>query len=523
MPLTSIFSTAPSDYGRDLSLKELIQAEKASRSLYEFSKQAWPVLEPATPYKDGWHLQAIAEHLEACIDGRIRNLVINVPPRHSKSLTTAVFWTAWAWTRYPHIKWLFSSYALSLSMRDNRRCRQLIMSDWYQKRWGHIVSFSKNQNSMGRFENTASGYRLAVSVESSATGHGGDIICADDAISARDSYSANARNSANLWWDTTMSTRINSPATGVKVIIMQRLNEDDLTGHVLEQGGYTHLMLPSEFEPERKCFTSIGFEDPRTEPGELLWPQQMPQFELDKLKKVLGPIGFASQFQQNPVPGGGAIFKSEWFQYFSQDAQFYILHGQYGERRVVKSECWKFATVDLAASKSSTADYTVIMTWAVTPKNDLLLLEVIRDRYDGGQIEQALQSCYYRHFHTFLVIEKVGMQLLLVQKAIQMGLPVQGYQPMKDKVSRAISASTFYANGKVFHEQFAPYLTELEKEMLTFPMGAHDDQVDTVSMGVEKCFDPAQPNIRNLDDEEIEERVLVKTMERGRDYDWGDF
>lgn len=506
-----------------LNLREQVQAEKARRSLYEFSKQAWHVLEPSTPYSAGWHLEAISEHLEACSRGQIRNLIINIPPRHSKSLLTAVFWNAWAWIHHPESRWLCSSYALSLSIRDSRKCKIVVESDWYQRRWGNIVSLSKDQKGRGRFENTAQGYRLAVSTESSATGEGGDVILVDDAISARDGNSQNRREDTILWWDTTMATRLNDPKTGIKVIVMQRLHQEDLTGHALEIGGYTCLMLPAEYEPQRKCFTDIGWQDPRTVEGELLWPAQMPQRELDKMKRAMGPTAYAAQYQQSPVPGGGAIFKQEWFSYFSQEEKFYALHGRHGDKRVLKSECWKMATVDLAVSKTTTADYTVIATWAVTPDNDLLLLELIRERFDGPEIESAIKNSYYRHWHTFIVIETTAFQIVMLQGLVQQGVPCQGFSPHKDKVSRAISASTFYANGKVYHERFAEYLTDLEKEMLMFPKGAHDDCVDAISMASEACFNPMQANIRDLDDDYTPEENLLKTMEKRREDDWGDF
>lgn len=159
-----------------LSLKERIKAEKAKRSLYEFAQQAWHIIEPSTPFVGGWHLEAIAAHLEACSKGQIRALCINVPPRHSKSLFTSVFWNAWAWASDPSIRWLCSSYALSLAVRDNRKCKILVESDWYKARWGDVVKISRDQSGKQRFENTARGYRLAVSTESAATGEGGTVV-----------------------------------------------------------------------------------------------------------------------------------------------------------------------------------------------------------------------------------------------------------------------------------------------------------------------------------------------------------
>lgn len=637
-----------------LTLFERIQTEKARRSLYEFCKQCWPILEPTVPFTPGWHLEAICEHLEAVTNGQIQNLLINVPPRHSKSLLTSVMWPVWEWITSPDKRFLCSSYALSLSVRDSRKSKLLIESDWYQRRWGHVYHLMRDQSAKMRYENNWRGYRLSVSTESAATGEGGDrVVCidyktlittnsgnipigdiveqrlnvqslsfnqrkkiveykpivsymkhynskvcirvtlqnevfvectdnhqwhvenkgyvptkelqegdivlyknsfalekiairainpierietvynievednhnyfangillknCDDPHNVRDSYSQVKREGTLLWWDTTMSTRLNNQKTGAKVIIMQRVAEGDLSGHVLSQGGYVQLMLPAEYEPARKCFTSIGWTDPRQKEGELLWPAQIGPEEIQKIKRSLGPFGYASQYQQSPVPVGGAIFKREYLRYFYQQAQFYVLEdGQGQQKRVLKNACWLFATVDLAASEKTTADYTVICTWAVTPDNELLLLEMVRDRLSGPKIEEAIAHCYHRFHHSFFSIESVAFQLTMTQKALHSGIPTKPYKPLKDKVSRAISASTFYANGQVYHLKHADYLLEFEPELLNFPKAQHDDTVDCVSAATEICFNPNQPNIRTFDDEPSEQ-LEVAAMERG--------
>lgn len=642
----------------ELSLKERIQAEKARRSLYEFVKQGWHVIEPATPFCEGWHLEAICHHLESVTRGDIRRLLINIPPRHAKSLICSVFWPMWVWIEQPHFRWMGASYALSLASRDNRKCKMLIESDWYQARWGDVVQLSTDQRGKTRFETTARGYRLSVSVESSATGEGGDgIIClapatpittdrgvfpiaeivdkripakalsynhhrnrrewkeievyekssgrrsvrvsfsdgrfveathdhpfsvigkgyvqaealqpddavveesyvslsvasvepiatpeyvynlriadnhnyfacgvlthnCDDPHSVRDASSDVKREDALYWFDTTLSTRLNDPKKGVMVIVMQRLHERDVSGHVLAKGGYEHLCLPAEFRADRRCTTSIGWSDPRTVEGELLWPAQVPQKELDALKKSLGPQAYSAQFQQDPVTAGGNVFKAEWFRYFSVSDQFYVLHRPDGEKKVLRQQCWLFATVDLAISKSNSADYTVIATWAVTPDNDLLLVELLRERLDGPEAEATIKQCYARHRQTYIVVEATAYQLTMTQQLARGGVPVKPYKPHRDKVSRAISASTFYAAGQVYHQQFAAYLTDLETELVNFPVGAHDDTVDAVSCATSVAFDPAVPNIRSFDDEADILAPVVAVMERGRHDDWGDF
>src|ERR1700682_1533436 len=253
------------------NLLDEINRELATRRLREFVVQAWPVLEPTTHFVPGWHLDAICEHLEAITLGQIRNLLITVPPRHMKSLAVSVFWPCWEWLRWPERRWLYASYAETLSIRDSLQCRRLIQSPWYRRGWADRFVLTGDQNEKRRFENNRSGYRIASSVGGSNTGEGGDRVIVDDPHNVNDAESDPVRQTALTWCDTVMSTRLNAPKTGAKVIIMQRVHEQDLGGHVLEQGGYEHLCLPAEYEGSRRK-TVIGWSDPREQIGELLWP-----------------------------------------------------------------------------------------------------------------------------------------------------------------------------------------------------------------------------------------------------------
>jgi len=267
----------------------------AERHLQDFIRQSWHVVEPKTPFVSGWHMDAICEHLEAVVRGDITRLLINIPPRHMKSLAVAVFGPAWAWVEQPHLRWLFASYAESLSKRDSLKTRRLIQSPWYQARWADRYQLTSDQNEKLRFENSESGYRLATSVGGLGTGEGGDIIAVDDPHNTLGAESQAKREGALTWWDETMSTRLNDPKTGRIIIVMQRLHERDLAGHVLAQGGYEHLCLPARFESKHptKSQTSLGFVDPRTEAGHPLWAEKYGESELADLEKRLGPYGVA--------------------------------------------------------------------------------------------------------------------------------------------------------------------------------------------------------------------------------------
>ena len=289
-----------------------IEAEQFSRSLSAYQRAAWHVVEPQTQYVHNWHIDAITEHLEAVTRGEIRNLLINIPPRHMKSLNVSVFWPTWVWATHPHVQWLYTSYVQSLSTRDSVKCRRLIQSQWYQERWGHVFQMTGDQNVKTRFENDKTGYRIATSVDG-GTGEGGTVVITDDPHNIKEGESDTKREGVLVWWDEVMSTRLNDPQTGAKVIMMQRVHERDLSGHVLEQGGYEHLMIRSEYVPTTHVSVT-GFKDPRTKPDELLWPKRFTREVIDKLKIQLGEYAYSGQHQQEPTARKGGLFERGWFE-----------------------------------------------------------------------------------------------------------------------------------------------------------------------------------------------------------------
>ena len=492
----------------------LVGAEKLRRSLEEFVRQAWHVVEPGTSLAWNWHIKAICLHLEAVTAGRIRRLIINVPPGHMKSLIVSVFWPAWEWTHRPQIRSLFSSYALELATRDSVRCRDLLASDWYRETFRPSWRFKSDQNIKSSFENDATGFRIALSVGSKATGFRGDKVVVDDPLNAKDQYSDLVREECLRWWDGVMSSRLNDPRTGARVIIMQRLHEHDLSGHMLARGGYEHLCLPSEYEPERAAVTSIGWSDPRLEPGQLLFPELFPAAVLAEAKKDLGSSGYAGQHQQRPSPADGGIFKQRWFRYWSseQDGEHYRLHAD-TPRLVRASDCRRFGVMDLAFSTRSTSDYTVIQAWAVTPERDLVLLDCFRERIEGPKLLPALERMVNRHDLAFVGIEDVQGQSLLIQAARRAGLVVKSLRPDRDKVTRAIPAAIRMEAEQVFFLRHAPWLIDLEHELLTFPNSAHDDLVDCLAYATGEVVKHGGSGVESDEARRIRERVERESVD----------
>jgi len=319
---------------------------------YEFFRAGWRYFDPS-PFAHGMALEAVAYHLEAVIHGDIKRLIINIPPRMSKSSLTSVSLPAWVWARRwesstsgPGVQFLHASYSQSLSLRDSVKCRRLIESPWYQKYWGDRFRLTSDQNTKTRFDNDRAGSRLCTSVGSTLTGEGGNIIIVDDPNAAQEAFSEATIHTTIEWWDTALSTRLNNARDGAFIIIQQRLAEDDLTGHILSKdvGNWTHLMLPMRYEMERHTHTVIGWHDPRGvneagEPmvtilpdglrvpsspeaaialrkreGQLLWPERFGEDEVAELESTLGPFASAGQLQQRPEVKGGGIIKRDWWQ-----------------------------------------------------------------------------------------------------------------------------------------------------------------------------------------------------------------
>jgi len=278
-----------------------VEAERCRRSLRTYIERAWHLVEPKRPFVPGWHIDAIAEHLEAVTRGLIEALIINIPPRHMKSLSVGVLWPTWVWTFDPAVRWIYGSYKEQLATRDCLKARRVIQDPWYQQRFGDRVQLTSDQNEKKRYDNSETGFRLAMGV-GSGTGEGADIGVADDPHSIDEAESETERENVITWWSEVMSTRL-----ARKVVVMQRLHERDLTGFLLAEGGYEHLCLPAEWEG-KTCVTVLGRQDPRTTEGELLWPARFDRKWIDSKKRSLGPYGTAGQFQQRPTARGGGQF-----------------------------------------------------------------------------------------------------------------------------------------------------------------------------------------------------------------------
>jgi predicted phage terminase large subunit-like protein len=481
---------------------DLIAKEKARRaasaSLYEFVQQSWHVVEPGVPFIGSWHIEAICEHLEAISSGDIRRLLINIPPRHSKSTIVSVMWPMWEWLTEPQHKFLCASYSGTLSIRDNLKARRLIQSPWYQERWGHMFALAGDQNAKQRFENNKTGYRLATSVGGTATGEGGSRLVLDDPHGAQDAQSDALRASALEWFDVVWSTRLNNPKTDAMVTVMQRLHEKDVSGHILEDiGGWEHICIPAEWDGTKRR-TVLGPYDPRQNKGELICPDRFGQKELDTLKQLLGSYGSSGQLQQDPVPAEGGILQTKYFKLWPKDEPMPQLE-------------FVLQSYDCAFTEKSSGDPTACTVWGVfTHKGDrnVILLDswdehlsypklrtkVIADwpsEYGGTSKPQPGMPTKPKRPDRILVEAKASGQSL-IQDLRLANIPVIGYNPGNaDKISRAHQAAPVLESGFIWvlessknPGQPVSWAGAFMKQVAKFPVAEHDDYVDTFSQAM---------------------------------------
>ncbi len=272
----SVAASSPARDNKSIAdlLLRTVEAEEMRRDLKKFVIGAWKYVDPA-PFVDGWCLDAICEHLMALSKGYFRFLLINIPPRHSKSTICSVLWPVWGWLQKPDERFLCASYSLDLSTRDNLKKRNLIDSQWFQDRYGQDFklatdtqalaftresdfSLSKEQNAKRFFMNNKLGTQMATSVAASATGHGGSVLIIDDCHAADEAHSDAEREAANTWFRETWSNRLNDANRDKMLVIGQRIHEEDVSGIILkERPDWVHLNLPAEYESERHCRTYI--------------------------------------------------------------------------------------------------------------------------------------------------------------------------------------------------------------------------------------------------------------------------
>jgi len=442
----------------------------------------------------------MCEHLQAITEGKLANLVINIPPRFGKSITVSIAWPAWEWIRDPKHRYLCLSYNESLAIEHSLKCRNLILSPWYQERFSHIYQLSTDQNEKKRFDNDQRGYRIASGL-TGALGKGGDRCILDDPMSVEDATSDIERKKALDFYDGTLRTRLGYKKGTATICVMQRLFEDDMAAHLLELG-FEHLNLPNEYEPERTKTTCIGWSDPRKETGELLWPVGCDDEATVVLKKQ-GSLHYASQFQQRPVPAGGNIIQSAWWKFWK------VLPTKKSGDDLVEDFDTQLFVWDLTFDGKHNSDFVVGQLWGKKGAN-IYLIDQVRGRWDFTQtITQFIAfSAKYPHVTTKLVENKANGPAIIsaLRQKISGILPID---PKTSKEARIIAVTPEIEAGNVFlpDPEIDKYnwVRSFIEECSYFPKGANDDQLDAAAYALWRLKTGGQANILEFYQRQVDE------------------
>lgn len=409
------------------------------------------------------HLVYLARELLEVAAGRCRRLVVSMPPRSGKSELVSRYFPAWWLGVRPNDRVILASYEASFAASWGAKARD-VLREHGPDVFGVSVRADARAGDRWELAPPHAGGMTAVGEGGALTGKGANLLVLDDVIkNAEEAASRAHREHAWEWWRSTARTRL-EPG-GAVVVVGTRWHEDDLIGRVLrdaEGGGepWRVLNLPALAEEG----DSLG-----RKPGEALWPERYDVAALEAARRDVGSYYFAAMYQGRPAPLDGGIFKRAWFRH---------------EDPPPLEELLRFATVDLAASTRETADYTVILVAGVDRKGRLYVLDVVRARLEGPAIVPAMKRAVVRWNLAVVGIERVAFQLALVQQARAEGVPVRELSPDKDKVARALAATAAFEGGDVVFPKAAPWLEELESELLSFPNGRHDDQVDCAAFAV---------------------------------------
>jgi len=464
----------------DVTLKQ-----DAERSLYDFIVQAWPIIEPGTPFLPNWHLQLICEHLEAVKAGEILRLIINQPPRTMKSISTSVMFGPWWWIHDPSMRMMFASYSGDLAVDHSVARRRILESDWYKARWPQ-VKLTTDMNVKLSYENDKRGKMIATSVGSKATGLGGNLLVGDDLLNARDAYSELKRKDANEFLTKTLATRLDNKFIGAIILVMQRLHEGDPTGHLLASDTdheWTHLCI-REQEHERTVihFPRSGREVIR-EANELLWPEREGEKQLASVKKLLGTRDYSAQYQQEPAPAEGSMFKDSWWRYFTFD-QLPAMD------EVIQA--W-----DLSYEGKDTSDYVcgIVIGRKGAQK---YLLDIVHEQADFPATIRLFKLMASKWPQAEAkIVERAANGAALIA-TLRKEIPgIIGVPPKGSKEVRAQSVTATVEAGNCFipalsldplriESKWQDFLAEISR----FPAGAHDDAVDAFVYGMRRLNKP---------------------------------
>ena len=443
------------DYPPQVVLRALL-----ANNLTSFTEFAFDVVRPGVSFKPNWHFEAVTEKLSQVARGEVRRLIITLPPRTLKSLCASVALPAWFLGRYPSERVVVVSYSDILARTHANDFRLLVNDPIYQ---ATFPAMRLARDTDREIMTTKRGKRIATSIDGTLTGLGGNLIIIDDPLKPGDAMSEAVRSRVIEWYRSTLLSRADDKTVARIVLVMQRVHQDDLVGYLQEQGGFEVLNLPAIAQRNETYFLGDGRTYDRQK-GELLHPEHEPAHVLAELKREMGPIAFSAQYQQSPIPPGGAIIKRKWL------VPYENVDRQPGDRIVLS---W-----DIALSEAETGDYSACVVVLIRGEV-FYILEVVRGRFPFDTLKRKVMEVKRRYGSSTLLIEDSPISRGLIQSLREKSISVTPYKPETDKRARVIAQSDLFAGGSVRFPQRAGWLEEFTAELLAFP-GRHDDQVDAL-------------------------------------------
>ena len=451
--------------------------DKAKESFMEYIRYIWP------GFIEGDHHRLIADKLTRVAKGELKRLIVNMPPRHTKSEFASIYFPSWAMGLKPDMKIMQTTHTADLSINFGRKVRNLMDSDEYSKIFGE-VSLASDSKSAGKWQTNRGGEYFAAGVGGAIAGRGADLLIIDDPHSEQDAMSINLLDSCYEWY--TSGPRQRLQPGGAIVIVMTRWNTADLTGRLLNRQTESHseqwegVELPAIFEDS----------------GNVLWPEFWKKEELESVKASIPVSKWNAQYQQNPTSEEGAIIKRDWWQLWEHDEP--------------PSCHYVIQSYDTAFSKKETADYSAITTWGVFKPHEgggdaIVLLDAQKGRWDFPELKSIAQEQYSEYQPDMVLIEAQASGTPLTHELRAMGIPVVNYRPSRgnDKMSRVHAVSPVFEAGMVWAPDRV-FADEVIEECAAFPFAPHDDYVDTTTQAILRF---RQGNFINLYSDEEEEEV----------------
>ena len=450
------------------------------RDLYTFVQAAFGVVSPGDSLARNWHLEAITYALTRVLNGETKRLIITVPPRSLKSICASVAFPAFVLGQDPTRRIICVSYSEGLARKHANDCRALMRSPLYTRAFPN-TRIDPSKDTELEVATTNRGFRLATSVGGTLTGRGGNLLIIDDPLKPQEAQSETARDNLWQWYTNTLLSRLDNKAEDAIVVVMQRLHVDDLVGHLLEHGGFEHLDLPAIAEVDEAIPLGPARQHVRLI-GDVLHPEREPLPVLEEIKRAMGSLEFSAQYQQRPIPLGGNLIKWAWFK--THENTPLLLPSD----RIIVS--W-----DTAMSARELSEYSACVVLLVR-NGTAFVLDVVRERLEYPALRRKVVEIDRRWRHAVkdyaLLIENKGSGMSLVQDLGNDGIHAVAVDPEGDKVMRMNAETARIEAGAVSLPRRAPWLEELKRELLAFPNGRYDDQVDALSQALKRAFERRQ-------------------------------